>query len=137
MWWILNAEPRDTIANRRTRHFLVGVGTQSYTMPFDTTCLEVIKELKRKDYLELKEDIKDHIILRRSCNPLSNMWFEYVAEWNPDDSLMSDTLLNLPALSHAASYQFDTLTHFAMFLGFPSSTIRSILDCSFKRMIAE
>jgi hypothetical protein len=49
----------------------------------DNLCLGVIKELREKN-LFFKEDIENHDLIVKSCDPLSTKRFQYLAKWNPE-----------------------------------------------------
>ena len=96
-----------------TLQSLANMGISSDPIPADTASLEVMKEL-RKEKLLLKNDIKDHNLLFKSCHPQSKMRFEYLAEWDPVN-LTTGTFRDLP-LGHAFIKHSLDLTRFNMFL---------------------
>ena len=96
-----------------TLQSLANMGISSDPIPYDTACLDAMKELRKENIL-LKKDIKDHSLLFWSCHLRSKMRFEYLAEWDPD-CLMTGTFRDLP-LSHAIIEHSLDLTCFTLFL---------------------
>jgi hypothetical protein len=82
--------------NQNTLQLLVNIGSTSNAIPFDTACLNAMKEL-RKAGLLVKTDVKE--ILHLACRPKARMRFEYLAEWE-SDSLLTGTRSGLPYAHH-------------------------------------
>eukprot|EP00979_Chaetoceros_neogracilis_P016416 scaffold8007_cov263-Chaetoceros_neogracile.AAC.7 len=99
---LLVADPRFG-HNQNTLQLLVNIGSISNAIPFDTACLNAMKELRKADLL-VKTDVKDLLYL--PCRPAARMRFEYLAEWDPD-SLMARTHDGVPFIHHI----INTSTH--------------------------
>ena len=95
-----------------TLQSITGIHDDGDPILHDAACLDVLKEL-RKDNLLLRKDIWEHDLLYKSCRPVTNMRFEYLAAWDPDQ-LMTDTYNDLP-LSHATTVDSEDLTRFNMY----------------------
>jgi len=61
-----------------TLQSITGIRDDGDPIPHDAACLDVFKEL-RKDNLLLRKDIREHDLLYKSCRPVTNMRFEYLA----------------------------------------------------------
>jgi hypothetical protein len=93
-----------------TLQLLASAPDPSNVIPFDTACLNAMKEL-RKAGLLVKTDIK--YLLCLACHPAARMRFEYLAEWD-SDSLMARTHKGLPYAHHIIKYE--SLASFTMYL---------------------
>jgi hypothetical protein len=96
--------------NLTTLRLLANIGLTSNAIPFDTACLNAMKELRKADLL-VKTDVKDLLYL--ACRPAVKMRFEYLAEWE-SDSLMTGTHEGLPYVHHVIEDQ--CLATFTMYL---------------------
>jgi hypothetical protein len=108
---------------------LVNIGDDSDVIPFDTTCLNAIKEL-RKASLLVKTDIKEKGLLYLACQPAVKMRFEYLAEWE-SDSLMTGTIKGLPYVHHVIENQ--CLASFTMYLRASLKYYPQQIGCLFQK----
>jgi hypothetical protein len=96
-------------------------------IPFDTTCLNAIKEL-RKAGLLVKTDVKK--LLYHACRPAAKMRFEYLTEWDPD-SLMAMTPQGLPNMHCVIKYR--DLASFTMYLRTSLKYYPQQIGCLFQK----
>ena len=114
--------------NPTTLQSIACSGNRSDPIPSDTARLDVLKELRKDNFL-LKEDIEEHLLFKIidcicctkergeapylllcSCKPQSKMIFEYLAEWD-SDTLMTGTLRGFVPISHVL-FHLNDLTSF-------------------------
>ena len=81
--------------------------------PYDTACLNVIKELKESN-LFLKQDIQDYNLLTWSCRTVRKLRFDYLAKMDPE-GLKQHRYKGGP-LIHAMIKGFATTERFQVFL---------------------
>jgi hypothetical protein len=124
---LLAANPRDD-DNWSTLQLLVSAVDPTNVIPFDTTCLNAIKEL-RKDGLLVKTDVSE--LLYRACHPAAKMRFEYLAEWDPD-SLITGTLKGVPYI-HYIINKDQSLSSFTMYLRTSLKYYPQHIGCLFKK----
>eukprot|EP00979_Chaetoceros_neogracilis_P000352 scaffold81_cov164-Chaetoceros_neogracile.AAC.1 len=108
----------------------ITVDDASNAIPFDTTCLNAIKEL-RKAGLLVKTDVKKQELLYRACHPAAKMRFEYLAEWDPD-SLMTGTRKGLPYI-HCIINKYQCLPSFTMYLRTSLKYYPQQIGCLFQK----
>eukprot|EP00979_Chaetoceros_neogracilis_P000181 scaffold56_cov195-Chaetoceros_neogracile.AAC.4 len=126
---LLAADPSDG-DDWNTLQVLVNSSSPSNAIPFDTACLNAMKEL-RKAGLLVKTDIKEQELLYLACHPSSKMRFEYLAEWDPD-SLMARTPQGLPSVHHIIN-TYQSLASFTMYLRTSLKYYPQHIGCLFQK----
>eukprot|EP00979_Chaetoceros_neogracilis_P017005 scaffold10171_cov446-Chaetoceros_neogracile.AAC.11 len=124
---LLAANPRDD-DNWSTLQLLVSAVDPTNVIPFDTTCVNAMKEL-RKDGLLVKTDVSE--LLYRACHPAAKMRFEYLAEWDPD-SLMTGTRKGVPHI-HSIINIDQCLPSFTMYLRTSLKYYPQHIGCLFQK----
>jgi hypothetical protein len=123
---LLAADPSDD-DNWNTLELFVRIADHSNAIPFDTACLNAMKEL-RKAGLLVKTDVKK--LLYHACRPAAKMRFEYLTEWDPD-SLMAMTPQGLPNMHCVIKYR--DLASFTMYLRTSLKYYPQHIGCLFKK----
>ena len=100
-------------ARRNVLQLLASIHAHSNPEPFDTTCLNVIKELKESN-LFLKQDIQDYHLLAESCYTTNQFRFDYLAKMDPEG--LKQRQYNSKPLIHTMIEWYPTTEKFQLFL---------------------